>query len=510
MNIGEPAMDLRGLFKNKDTAQEYTVTDKSGISGIGSNKILGDTTLLDDADKISIVFKGRGNILYLEKGIKHLRRLDITFTGDNNLIYLSKSRHEYILKIEAESDSVCFFGPQLFTSKTKAMIAKVRQGDFLLTGADGLFSLAIELDTKSPDGSGHGDILIGDHVWLGQSVKVYGGSTIESRAVLGAQAVVCGSECSGNACWVTRRGELTKILDNIVFTKDSMRAVPADSLQEFDSIDDDIKQQIFDINGPDLEALAAALRQIKPAMNRLKYIRKLDKGRVPDRTPLISDSVLQFGDEETAAADHNGKDRGNKIIGSLDESAGNSVEFEGTGNILFIEPGAELEGCRIIFKYDNSLVYLSRSDKPYHLLLYMHHNTTAFIGRNVHTPEKPLTRVIVSEAKSVVIGEDVRFGKRVWMRTSDQHPIYDIESGRRLNKAGNIVIGDGARIPADAVIRKGSVIAGTEEEAGASLAKLADALSYKSSAEKRLIMIQDYADGYDLNKMDDRMGYCCE
>lgn len=480
-------MGLRELFKKDNNEQEYAVTNRRGISQIGSNRILGDTALLDDADKLSIVFRGSGNILFLEKGISHLRNVDITFSGDNSLIYISKSRSEFTFNIETEDNAVCLLGPHLYTSKMKALSAKIRSGDTLLIGTDCLFSLAINIDTMNHDESGHGDILIGNHVWIGQNVKICGGSVIHSGAVLGAQAVVEGRECSGNACWVTREGALTKVADGIVFTKDSMRAVKPSDLEKFDHMNSSTMDQIMELTNKDegLE-LAEKIRQFPSAAARLKHIRRTAAKRIQERAPQLSDSVLP--DKEGKPDAETGD---NRIIGAFDESGGNEVVFRGKGNILFLEDGVKMDDCRIYFNCDNSLVYLSRSSRPYHFRIFAHYDSAVYFGHNVRFPERSPARINVSEAKSVLIGNDVRIGKRAWMRTSDQHPIYDISSGCRINNARGIVIGDEAKITADTVVRKGSRIIGSGNGNSEKLTRAAEEINRTSDVNERLEMLKN-------------------
>lgn len=478
-------MGLRGLFAKGDDEREYIVTDRSGISHIGSNRILGDTALLGNADKSRIVFRGSGNILYLEKGIKHLRFIDITFSGDNSLIYISNSKSEFTLKIEMEDNAVCYLGPQLYTSKMKALAARIRTGDKLIIGTDCMLSFGIEIDTKHPDGTNHGDIMIGNHVWIGQSARIYGGSVIGSGALIGAQTVVDGARCPGNACWVIHNGEFTKIYDNIVFTKDSMKAVRQENLEHFDNIDDDTKEKILRLTSRDPFDLAETLERIATASGRLRSIRKLYGDISPPATPLINDHLSQ---DKCKACKTDDAD--NVIIGNIDEREGNTIVFEGKGNILFIEPGVIMKNCHISFHRDNSLVYLSSSDKVYNIRLYLYYGTTVYFGRNIRFSKKSPLRVNASEAKCVLIGNNVRFGKRVWMRTSDQHPVYDFESGRRLNSSKNVVIGNGTLIDDDTVVRKGSIFSGKSGKRPENLIKTAEEINRIPDIEARLELLK--------------------
>lgn len=58
----------------------------------------------------------------------------------------------------------------------------------------------------------------------------------------------------------------------------------------------------------------------------------------------------------------------------------------------------------------------------------------------------------------IVIGEDCMFSNNIIVRTSDSHPIYDLDGDRRLNPARSIRIGDHVWIAPKSIIMKGSDI----------------------------------------------------
>lgn len=55
----------------------------------------------------------------------------------------------------------------------------------------------------------------------------------------------------------------------------------------------------------------------------------------------------------------------------------------------------------------------------------------------------------------IILGEDCMFGAQITVRNSDGHPIYNLETGERINKFGNIVISDHVWIAHQAYILKG-------------------------------------------------------
>lgn len=63
------------------------------------------------------------------------------------------------------------------------------------------------------------------------------------------------------------------------------------------------------------------------------------------------------------------------------------------------------------------------------------------------------------DGTSIIIGEDCMFSNNIIVRTSDSHPILDITTGERLNKADNIQIGNHVWVAPNTKIMKGSKIA---------------------------------------------------
>lgn len=58
----------------------------------------------------------------------------------------------------------------------------------------------------------------------------------------------------------------------------------------------------------------------------------------------------------------------------------------------------------------------------------------------------------------IIVEDDAMFSNKIIVRTSDSHPIYDLNTGKRINKAKNIHIGQHVWIAPDTKIMKGSNI----------------------------------------------------
>jgi len=147
----------------------------------------------------------------------------------------------------------------------------------------------------------------------------------------------------------------------------------------------------------------------------------------------------------------------NRIIGNFDFIR-SQVVFKGSGNVL-IAPGTEkitLSDTTIAFNNDNSIVFLNRSNKNYMTTIYMHNNSTCYIGANNYFNGNLTLQC--SEQCNIVIGDDCLFSFGIWVRTSDVHLIYDIESRKRINRSQSVFIGDHVWVGQDTKILKGTQI----------------------------------------------------
>ena len=146
----------------------------------------------------------------------------------------------------------------------------------------------------------------------------------------------------------------------------------------------------------------------------------------------------------------------NKIIGHYPEVQNSTIKFTGSNNILYCEANVQLVDSKLSFEGSNSVVYLSPSNSPYRLSLFIHSNSVFHIGANFSV-NKPIT-VILSEQKHCFIGDNCMFSYGITFRNSDIHPIYSCSSGTRLNKSKSIYVGDHIWIGQDACILKGTEI----------------------------------------------------
>ncbi|MGQ4275173.1 acyltransferase [Terrihabitans sp. B22-R8] len=104
------------------------------------------------------------------------------------------------------------------------------------------------------------------------------------------------------------------------------------------------------------------------------------------------------------------------------------------------------------------------------LFVYASANTQVVIGANVGF--NGCVRLLLHEPKAIHIGEGSLFAGGIDVTVSDMHPIFDLDTGERLNKAKDVIIGKhvwigqhsqilkGAEIGDGSVIGAGSIVTG--------------------------------------------------
>ena len=165
---------------------------------------------------------------------------------------------------------------------------------------------------------------------------------------------------------------------------------------------------------------------------------------------------------------------GNIVTQNQKTTVSSQTEFRGNGNSLVIGKNVRLDKAKFLFNGDNASITIENDCKIRGEIIVLH-SCKVTIG--TQTKFNKLCRLHCGESGTeIAIGSRCLFAD-VRARTSDSHSIIDIETGKRLNWPGNIVIEDDVWIAEDVYIYKGSRI-GRGSIVGARSTVLGDLPSY--------------------------------
>lgn len=208
------------------------------------NKIIADSTKSFLENGSCITFNGKGNILFVEDGVK-LFNSQIKFNADNALVYLSKSRFDYYVDISANYGSSVFIGQNNYINGRLSLITSERKN--IIIGGDGLISFGIFVRTADPHLiyscetkkrlNPSKSVLIGDHVWLGQGAMVLKGTVIGSGSILGGGSVITNKTIPSNA---SAAGNSAKVIsENIFFSNECVHNFRKEQTEHYQIMNSD-------------------------------------------------------------------------------------------------------------------------------------------------------------------------------------------------------------------------------------------------------------------------------
>lgn len=433
------------------------------VNNDNSNKIYGFEP--KEFKGTTITFHGKNNILYLEEGLR-FRNASIDFSGDNAVLYISSSNHWCHQKITMETNAACVIGHNVFVAETRPLTIYCGTGDRIAIGNDCLVASAVKIDTRHCKSEGDRNILIGSHVWLCQESTIGGNTVIKGGAVLGANAVVSDEEIPKDTIYVTRNGKNIIHRENIAFTRESIRNTPKANTCDHDTISEehlaDIKRIASDSwdhvmeNMPVGEISDKILERLLLSEKMRMYTPHYYENKGPKRSVRSSEEIsLMYAGMKGLRVNK----KSNTVIGNYNTTGNCKLTFKGIGNVIIFEDGVCLHNTKITFVGDNSIVYIRKSNTPCHALISIHTDCNLYIGENTEFSETGKIPIIsVSEARSVIIGKNCKIGKGVYIRSSDQHPIYDMQTRERINPPQDVIVGDNIELKDNTFVSKGRKI----------------------------------------------------
>lgn len=148
-------------------------------------------------------------------------------------------------------------------------------------------------------------------------------------------------------------------------------------------------------------------------------------------------------------------ERGNRIIFSGATVKDNIyIMFRGFNNTLIVDADALPRKLFLRFGSDNATLKIGNTKANVGVLLGV--DSSVVIGDGLTTTHS--VYITTAEGQKVSIGSDCMFAVGVQIRGDDGHPIFDIETGDRVNYPESVSIGDHVWLGYDVCVLSGSII----------------------------------------------------
>lgn len=151
---------------------------------------------------------------------------------------------------------------------------------------------------------------------------------------------------------------------------------------------------------------------------------------------------------------------GNRIVGNAVAGAASHVTFRADQCVAEFGEGAQLHGG-IQFLQPGGTVRIGAGSVIRGGIM-VGRNSTVIIGERLAVTGA--LEIVTEDGVTVTIGDDCLFARNVSLRAYDNHPIYDIESGERINTSRPVTIGDhvwlgaGVNVLGGGIVGSGSVV----------------------------------------------------
>lgn len=158
------------------------------------------------------------------------------------------------------------------------------------------------------------------------------------------------------------------------------------------------------------------------------------------------------------------------------------VRIRGDRNQICVNSGVVLRCLDIIIQGSNNEITIGKGVKIYEKSKILIQGNNCRLRIVNSTTIGSAEFFVIEDNKQISIGEDCMFSRNITISTSDFHSILDCKTGKRINKAEDVYIGNhvwignyvtinkGVRLKADTVIGTKALVLGLEHDSNTILA----------------------------------------
>ncbi len=149
------------------------------------------------------------------------------------------------------------------------------------------------------------------------------------------------------------------------------------------------------------------------------------------------------------------KDERNNVINYEGSTIGNvKISFSGSNNTLNVHSKTKLKGVTILFDCSDGTCNLG--ENAFSGFIRVGQDCLVDVGDKVTFTGG--VYISTAEGSTVKVGDDCMFATNIEIRSDDAHPIFDVESGDRINPTRDIIIGNHVWIAGKSSILNGAGI----------------------------------------------------
>lgn len=147
---------------------------------------------------------------------------------------------------------------------------------------------------------------------------------------------------------------------------------------------------------------------------------------------------------------------GNSITGSPSSQSRINIQFSASNCKVEIEKNCNIHGLDVRMAADGARLFIGEGSTIRGAYFRLGLNCTIAIGKNLNMIHSGTFSA--AEGTQLLIGDNCLFANSIEIRTDDSHPIFDRDTGKRVNPSRNVKLGQKVWLAAGALILGGSSI----------------------------------------------------